>query len=178
MKIPVDDIPQSPKEIKFSESIGELNEAYAKSRAADFRFPPFLDVDLVYYRSGRQIFFQGTLQGNLEGCCSRCLKDFTFALHKNFDFVLSPDAARSARKIAELSREDLGLSTYSTEEINLTPLIREQVMLALPTRPLCEESCRGLCDGCGVNLNYETCSCSAAGEDPRLAIFRTLKVGR
>ena len=178
MKIPVDDIPQSPKEINFSESIGELNETFAKAGAGDFRFPPFLDVDLVYYRSGRQIFFQGSLGGTLEGCCSRCLKDFTFALNKSFDFVLSPDAAKTDRKIAELSREDLGLSTYSTEEINLAPLIREQVMLALPTRPLCEESCRGLCGGCGVNLNHEACLCSADGDDPRLAIFRTLKVGR
>ena len=178
MKIPVDDIPQSPKEINFSESIGELNEAYAKGSTADFHFPSFLDVDLVYYRSGREIFFQGALHGDLEGCCSRCLKNFRFALRKNFDFVLSPDATKSDRKVAELSREDLGLSTYSTEEINLTPLIREQVMLALPTRPLCEEGCRGLCDGCGADLNHEQCSCSAASEDPRLAIFRTLKVGR
>jgi len=178
MKIPVDDIPQSPKEIKFSESIGELNEAYAKGSAGDFRFPPFLDVDLVYYRSGRQIFFQGLLGGSLEGRCSRCLKDFTITLRKNFDFVLSPDRDKSDRKIAELSREDLGLSTYSTDEINLAPLIREQVVLGLPTRPLCAESCRGLCGGCGVNLNYEACLCSAAGDDPRLEIFRTLKVGR
>jgi uncharacterized metal-binding protein YceD (DUF177 family) len=79
----------------------------------------------------------------LEGCCSRCLKDFTFTLHKNFDFVLSPDAARSDRKIAELSREDLGLSTYSTEEINLTPLIREQVMLAYPTHVRLQAKIRG-----------------------------------
>jgi uncharacterized protein len=178
MKIPVDDIPQSPKEIKFSETIGELNDAYTKGSADDFRFPPFLDVDLVYYRSGRQIFFQGSFGGTIEGRCSRCLEDFTFALYKNFDFALRPDPAKPDRKITELNREDLGLSTYSTEEINLTPLIREQVMLALPTRPLCEESCRGLCGGCGVNLNHEACLCSAAGDDPRLAIFRTLKVGR
>lgn len=178
MKIPVDDIPQSPKEISFSESIGELNEAYAKGCGADYRFPPFLDVDLIYYRSGRQIFFQGSLEGSIESRCSRCLKNFMLALHTNFDFVLSPEPAKSDRKITELSREDLGLSTYSTEEINLAPLIREQVMLALPTRPLCEESCRGLCGGCGADLNHEACLCSTAGEDPRLAIFRTLKVGR
>jgi hypothetical protein len=63
MKIPVDDIPQSPKEIRFSERIEDLNEAFAKGNVRDFRFPPLLDVDLVYYRSGHEVFFQGSLVG-------------------------------------------------------------------------------------------------------------------
>jgi uncharacterized protein len=56
-------------------------------------------------------------------------------------------------------------------------LIEEQVLLALPTRPLCREDCRGLCSGCGVNLNSEECACDpAAPSDSRMAIFRTLKI--
>ena len=74
MKIPVDDITESAKEIKFSERIGELNELYSKNQIRDFGFPPFLDVDLVYYRSGQEIFFKGSLGGKLEGSCSRCLR--------------------------------------------------------------------------------------------------------
>jgi uncharacterized protein len=70
------------------------------------------------------------------------------------------------------------LSYYSGDEIDVTPLIVEQVMLALPTRPLCAEDCLGLCDSCGANLNRETCDCADTGGDPRMAIFRTLKVGR
>jgi len=178
MKIPVDDIPQSPKEVRFSERIEDLNEAFVKGNVRDFRFPPLLDVDLVYYRSGHEVFFQGSLVGELEGCCSRCLESYVFSLDSKFDFVLNPDPPKSNQKVEELSREDLGLSYYSTEEINLAPLIREQVMLALPTRPLCNENCRGLCGGCGANLNHEACACSASVEDPRMAIFRTLKVGR
>jgi uncharacterized protein len=177
MKIPVDDIPESPKEIKFSENLGALNEADSKDRPRDFRFPRLLDVNLIYYRSGRQIFFQGSLKGSFEGYCSRCLGEYGFTLANAFEFVLSPAPSKSNRKIEELSREDLGLSYYSTDEIDLTPLILEQVMLALPTRPLCDESCRGLCGGCGANLNHEACVCSANTDDPRMAIFRTLKVG-
>jgi uncharacterized protein len=72
----------------------------------------------------------------------------------------------------------LGLSYYSTDEIDLAPLIAEQVILALPTRPLCSEDCRGLCEQCGINLNREACDCFVESGDPRMAIFRTLKVGR
>ena len=178
MKISLDDIIESAKEITVSERIDDLNEVYKNGQVREFRFPPSIDVHLVYYRSGQQIFFNGWLAGTLEATCSRCLSAYSFALNKEFEFVLSPDPSKSGRKIEELRKEDLGLSYYSTEEINLTPLIREQVMLALPTRPLCEEDCRGLCGGCGVNLNHETCSCTTLTDDPRTAIFRTLKVGR
>jgi uncharacterized protein len=178
MKIPVDDIPQSPKEISFCENVAALSDVYGKNSSRDFRFPPRLDIDLVYYRSGRQLFFQGSLRGTFEGCCSRCLSEYSFVLNKEFEFVLSPAASKPDRKIEELSREDLGLSYYSTDEIDLMPLILEQVVLALPTRPLCNENCRGFCGGCGANLNQEPCVCSATGDDPRMAIFRSLKVAR
>lgn len=176
MKLCVDDITESAEEIKFCERIAELNEIYTRGSIRDYRFPPFLDVGLVYYRLGEAIFFQGSFEGTFEGYCSRCLKGYAFALDKEFDFVLRPNPSKSGRKVEELNREDLGLSYYSTEEINLAPLIREQVMLALPTRPLCEENCRGLCGGCGVNLNHEACACAVSAGDPRTAIFRTLKV--
>lgn len=178
MKIPVGDIPQSPKEIRFSESIEGLNDIFGKSTVWDFRFPPSLEIDLVYYRSGQDLLFSGRFSGTFEGCCSRCLKIYSFELQKEFEFILRPDPVKSERGAEELNRDDLGLSYYSTEEINLAPLIAEQVMLALPTRPLCADDCRGFCGGCGVNLNTDECVCSSSVGDPRMAIFRTLKVGR
>ena len=178
MKIPVSDIPESSKEIKFSERLEALNEIYANGAACDFHFPPLLDIDLVYYRSGQELFFHGKFSGMFQGCCSRCLKSYSFDLAKEFDFVLVPSPGKIERGAEALNRDDLGLSYYSTEEINLTPLINEQVLLALPTRPLCADTCRGLCSGCGVNLNSEKCVCSDSAGDPRMAIFRTLKVGR
>jgi uncharacterized protein len=178
MKIPVDEIPQSPKEIAFSEKIEELNEIYRRSKNPDFGFPPSLDVDLTYYRSGAELFFDGNFRGQFTGYCGRCLEQYSFTLDQDFVFVLTPEPARSERGAEELRGGELGLSYYSGDEIDLTPLIIEQVMLALPTRPLCAEDCRGLCEGCGANLNRETCDCAAASGDPRMAIFRTLKVGR
>jgi uncharacterized protein len=178
MKISVDEIPQSPKEIQFSESIEELNEVYRQSNDCEFSFPPKLAVELAYYRSGQDIVFHGRFNGEVGARCGRCLEDYRFAMDNHFDFVLTPDQTKFGRRAEELSRGDLGLSYYSGEEIDLAPLIAEQVILALPTRPLCRESCRGLCGTCGTNLNNESCSCSAAAGDPRMAIFRTLKVGR
>ena len=178
MKIPVDDIPQSPKEIRFSERIEALNELYTGDKDADFRFPPQLDVSLTYYRSGQEIFFHGRLAGEITARCGRCLDDYVLRLDRQFDLVLLPEPGKTERGVGELRGEELGLSFYSKEEIDLAPLIGEQTMLALPTRPLCADSCRGLCDRCGANLNSEVCRCSHSSADPRMAIFRTLKVGR
>jgi uncharacterized protein len=178
MKIPIDEIPESPKEIEFSASINELNETYAKGQAREFRFPPAVDVDLVCYRSGRELFFRGGFRGSIDSTCSRCLKDFSLPVKHDFDIVLTPKPSEAVASTEELRPEDLGLSYYSGDEINLEPLVREQVLLALPTRSLCAEDCRGLCGGCGVDLNTEDCRCSGDAEDPRMAIFRTLRIDR
>jgi len=178
MKISIDEIPKTPKEIDFSENVEELNQIYSRDNSPDFGFPPSLDVHLLYYRSGPEIFFSGNFSGAFTGHCGRCLEEFNFLLDKTFDFVLTPEPKRSGHGAAELHRDELGLSYYSSEEIDLAPLIAEQVILALPTRSLCSEDCRGLCGKCGANLNSEPCSCANADGDPRMALFRTLKVGR
>jgi uncharacterized protein len=178
MKIPIDEIPESPKEIEFSASINELNETCAKGHAREFRFPPLVDVNVICYRSGRELFFRGAFRGKIESTCSRCVKDFSLPVEHEFDIVLSPKPAEAGASTEELRREDLGLSYYSGDEINLEPLVREQVLLALPTRPLCAEECRGLCGGCGADLNIELCRCSGDAEDPRMSIFRTLRIDR
>lgn len=176
MKIAVSQITPSPKEIRFSENIEELNRIYGEGGTKDFRFPPFLDVNLVYYRSGREIFFQGWMGGIIEGCCSRCLKSYSFPLEKNFDFVLTSEPSPAKGRV--LSRDEMALSFHAADEINLSPFIQEQVLLALPIRPLCQDRCRGLCAGCGADLNDEPCHCASQTGDPRMAIFRTLKLGR
>ncbi|MBI2986099.1 MAG: DUF177 domain-containing protein [Deltaproteobacteria bacterium] len=176
MKISVDKITESPEEISFAENTHDLDLIDGEAKVGDFRFPPFVDVNLVYYRSGQELFFHGRLGGTIEGCCSRCLKGCSFPLEKEFDFVLTPDPF--AGKNGELNRDEMGLSFYAADEINLSPFIREQVLLALPMRPLCEDGCRGLCMVCGVNLNEESCLCAASESDPRLAFFRTLKLGQ
>jgi uncharacterized protein len=178
MKIPVDEISSSAKEITYFERIEDLNEIYTSAQVRDFKFPSSLSVHLAYYRSGEEIFFHGSLRGDFNASCSRCLKIYSFNLAKEFEFVLIPDPNRCGRKSEGLRSDELGLSYYSTEEIDLAPLIKEQVLLALPTRPLCAEECRGLCSGCGVNLNDEKCVCDALPGDPRMELFRTLKISR
>jgi len=176
MKIAVDDIKASPKDLSYTEDVDELN-ARLGGGLQDYRLPVGPDVDVQYYRAGLDLFFQGTVHGDVLGSCSRCLEEYRFDLDHPFTFVLTPAAAAGSEG-AELSADDLALSYYQGEEIDLTPLVQEQVILALPTRPLCAEGCRGLCPRCGANLNGGPCGCPALPGDPRLAVLHTLMRGK
>ena len=74
----------------------------------------------------------------------------------------------------ELKDEDLAVSFYQDDKIDVGLLIREQVYLALPMKPICCDDCQGLCSGCGTNLNSSSCNCASEAVDPRLASLKTL----
>jgi uncharacterized protein len=172
MKIAIDDIKASPKALSYTEEVEELNERLGRG-VRDYRLRDGLDVDVEYYRSGLDIFFRGSVHGQVVGVCARCLEEYAFGLDHPFLFVLAPRAAETA-DAAGLTQDDMALSHYEGAEIDLTPLVHEQAILALPTRPLCGEGCRGLCLRCGTNLNAGPCGCAALPPDPRLAVLRTL----
>ena len=64
---------------------------------------------------------------------------------------------------------------FTGKEIDLDPILREQVVLALPGYPLCKESCKGLCSSCGANLNERECGCERRVPDPRWAGLEKFK---
>lgn len=176
MKIALDQIRETPRALSYAENVDMLNHELARG-AGDFRLADDLLVDVSYHRAGLDVFFEGAVRGAVEGCCARCLGEYRFALEAPLAIVLTPKAAATPRS-GVLREEDIGLSTYEGDEIDLTPLVHEQAILALPTRPLCAEECRGLCSRCGANLNAGPCGCPTSMAEPRLAALQTLLRGR
>jgi uncharacterized protein len=72
----------------------------------------------------------------------------------------------------ELTADRIGLVFFRGDEIDFKDAVQEQVVLALPYKPLCRETCRGLCPRCGADLNTETCSCTS---EPAASPFAVLK---
>ena len=91
--------------------------------------------------------------------------------------MLAPRAAADDDD-GRLRTEDLEFSLYDGDQIDLAPLVAEQLILALPSRALCREDCQGLCPSCGTNLNLHQCGCAQQARDPRLAVLRPPKVER
>src|SRR5262245_30884928 len=169
MRIPVEQIEAAPKHLQYAEDAAELNHRLdAGPHDLEVRDP--LAVDLTYYRAGLDVVFEGSIDASGQAVCARCAEAFSLPLSTKFRVVLSPRAV-----MEEESRE---LGCDDGDEIDVTGLVHEHALLALPTRLLCAEACRGLCPQCGANLNVAACECSAQPTPPRLAVLRDLVQAR
>lgn len=120
-----------------------------------------------------EVLVRGRGEGSLSLRCSRCLEPVSQALDFSFDLLFVPRAKEpKVPRGAEvrLEAQDLDVDFFDGEEIDLDLIAREQLLLALPSYPICQSDCRGLCGHCGANLNEALCGCSQSKPtDPRLA---------
>ena len=130
----------------------------------------------VFLPDDRMAHFQGTLTGRVARECVRCLTIFEedLLLYCDADFCQptlstpSPDSSKKMKKgsrkhippiIDEAQEQDVDMYPITESQIDLLPALREYLILATPPHPLCQESCAGLCQVCGTNLNEGVCGC-------------------
>ncbi len=124
-----------------------------------------------------QVYFHGSIGGTVVALCSRCLE----VVHERFDVevrgVFLPVGSNriSGDAYGDVVTDDLDVYSQDGSRIDLYPLVRDQVVMALPVQTLCQEACAGLCQACGVNLNEQPCACQIESGDPRFAVLRQLK---
>ncbi len=174
MKIRVRDVGEVAEEVEFEQPVSGLNAAPGRVAARDYECADPARVGLTHYRAGTDLFFDGTIDATVTGTCARCLEEFRVPVATDLHFLATPRGEGEERSEAE----DVDVTIYDGEEVDLGPLVCERILLSLPTTPLCGEDCRGLCPRCGINLNQDQCECPASEGDPRMSIFRNLRVGR
>ena len=136
--------------------------------------PVILSFDVDRQETGRYRV-AGQLTGGVELNCSRCVEPVTVPIATAFDLRYVPRAENTGEGEEEVEEDDLSTAFYDNDEIDLSHLIMEQFQLALPMKPLCAETCKGLCPQCGTNLNTGACDCDRQWEDPRFAALRSIK---
>ena len=97
--------------------------------------------------------------------CDRCARpvDRTFSYKFRHILVL---------QLSEESGDDyIEAPDYKLDTVSL---LRDDILLELPSKFLCKESCKGLCPKCGKNLNEGSCRCDLKETDPRLAALKKL----
>ncbi|MCJ7818541.1 MAG: DUF177 domain-containing protein [Syntrophales bacterium] len=127
-------------------------------------------------KHGYDILVRGSLSGQLELACGRCLEPFSAPAAIDFDLLLVPGPIHATAAAEELSPDDLDLDYYTGEIVDLESLLREQIILMLPLKPLCDEACKGLCFHCGANLKSETCTCPTDVVNSPFAQLAKLKI--
>jgi uncharacterized protein len=154
----------------------------------DFRVTAPVDLQMVIHKDHDRFRLVGTVKTALELACSRCLEPFVMPVDREFDLRYLPALLRqgsggqAGAAVAqpdeddeiEVEDDDVAVTFYRDEQIDLNELLREQFYLALPMKPLCSEDCKGICPQCGTNRNTAPCDCTPRWEDPRLAGLKTL----
>jgi uncharacterized protein len=155
----------------FSESIlpGALD--YAPDIAQVGPLPVIGRADLLLENRGHReqvadIRLRAAYRGHFELLCARCVEPVPTPLAGEFDLIFRPQSADADSRERAITLDETEIGYYEESGLSLEDVVREQVLLSLPTRTLCSEDCKGLCPRCGQNLNLEPCSCNPIS-DPR-----------
>ena len=124
-----------------------------------FEEPLSWQVDVT--NTGDALLVSGTVAGEAETECARCLDGFALPLAGEVEGYFLLDA----RDESPEDMDDDEFDVLSEDHvIDLEPLLKAALLLELPLVPLCDEECRGLCPSCGANLNEGPCGCAREGE--------------
>lgn len=108
----------------------------------------------------------GELRAQAVTPCVRCLEPAQVDIHVKVEetwLKSSPEEQMDQ----EFNAEEPLTRAYFEDEVELDEAFRELIMADLPDRPLCKPDCKGLCPGCGVNLNVEPCRCAPEVREAR-----------
>lgn len=127
-----------------------------------------IDLDLRLESVMEGVLVSGTATAPLSGECGRCLETvsstLTVDLQELFAYV-ETEAGPS---------EDEEISLMEGDLLDLEPILRDAVVLALPLTPLCQDDCAGLCAECGERLDDLPQDHSHGAPDPRWAALQEL----
>jgi uncharacterized protein len=162
MKISLAHLSEGLHTLNFVEKLAEFGLENQLNLHDEVKIQVDLEKRVPHY------FLKNRVQVTGRFACDRCANEFDRSLTGESRVVFSSDEAILAMSEAD----DVHYLAPDAKEINIANEIRDTIMLAMPMKILCSEDCRGLCAGCGANLNIEPCRCAPPPADPRWEALR------
>jgi uncharacterized protein len=186
MRVNIDEIKEAGLRRSWDVLREQLDDMVSGDRAG-YRARGAAHVDARLEKLERRVRIAARANAELTVACGRCLAPVSMDVPVDFELTLVPagEHGQESQGDQEGDRGPKGGSfapdqaeedTYTGKVIDLDPIVREQILLALPAYPVCKESCRGLCTVCGANLNERECGCDRHVPDPRWAGLKDLKL--
>ncbi len=125
-------------------------------------------------RRGGGILATGAFETAATLLCSRCSEPVTVPVSDRFEVLYVEASGASRGEGVELTAEEMDVDVLHDDRLDLSGLLRDNVLLSLPVQPLCRAECRGLCPRCGINMNDSSCQCRVREPDPRLLPLQQL----
>ncbi len=128
--------------------------------------------------SGVEAIVKGHLDSCIEVNCDRCLRPIKLPVAADFDLEYISGNDYEANRNLELTEDLMSISIFDGDSIDVDEIVKEQLLLAVPTRSLCKDDCKGFCPTCGADKNAGECSCETSEVDPRWAALKDLMSGK
>ncbi len=125
--------------------------------------------------AGAQVVVNGHIDTRVQVECDRCLQPAELPVNADFALEYVTGSDYESSEAAELTHEEMSVSVFDGEAIDVDEMVKEQILLAVPTRMLCREDCKGICPECGIDRNSGKCACVTDDVDPRWAALKNLK---
>lgn len=160
----------SPHEFEFSLAPSEI-----ELESETVKLKDKIKVQGNLTKQTAQTDVEGKISAQVEIECTRCLQPVEKKLEIPFLVTFVAPENYTEEKESELRDEDLNVSILESSQVDLTEIVREQILLHMPERVYCRENCQGFCQKCGANLNLINCNCEEKEIDPRWAALKNLK---
>jgi uncharacterized protein len=138
--------------------------------------PPRISGDIR--RDDRRAHVRGHVVARVQVECDRCLKPIELPVDSSFKLEYVTQDDYQAQQAVELTEDDLDLTVFDGEFIDIDELVNEEILLAVPDHILCQDNCKGICPRCGADRNSVNCGCETAEIDPRWAGLKELVNGK
>ncbi len=167
MFIEIEDLKPEPIEVRHIYEAGQLG---LKHPDAILNGP--VETDFMLTHKERDLHLGGRVQASIRYKCSRCLKECISPLTAGFDLFYLPQPKWLKREEEiELKYDEMDIAFYDGIRLDVDLMVLEQIELSMPMKFVCREECKGLCFGCGADLNEGACNCAADQPDSRLAVL-------
>jgi uncharacterized protein len=170
MEFKVSDLEQEPIEFDLQLNAGAVDFGPETTQEGPLATSGRAEV-IHEHRGPKEIVadirLKGSFSGGFKAPCARCVDPVDISLAGEFDLIFRPSGVDGESSERAISAPETEIGYYQGDSLLLEDVLREQVLLSLPVRTLCEPDCKGLCPRCGKNRNLEACSCDEAPSDAR-----------
>lgn len=170
MEFKVQDLELEPEDFNLELAAGTIDCGGEAEQKAPLKVEGHAEV--IHEQRGpdevvADIRLKAKYNGVFEAPCARCVELVELPLEGEFDLIFRPTNVDAQSGERAISAQETEIGYYQKDSLLLEDVLREQVLLSLPTRVLCKPDCKGLCPRCGVNHNRQTCTCDEGPSDPR-----------
>jgi uncharacterized protein len=134
-----------------------------------------LEIYCEISKGGDLVLAKGWVRGKMLLSCGRCLREFENDYKSFFEVHYRPQCEVVREKEGLIPEGQVEVAYFEGDVLDIADQIRQTVLLSVPMRALCRDDCRGLCGGCGRDLNSDSCLCKEPPTDSRWDVLKSFK---